>query len=199
MNVLIATGSRLLSEGLERLLSKRNNTNHKFNKTYASLNTSSSTWSRHEVILTDYSSLQRIPKECFNKSKVLVLDGGLETETIVTLYLTENISGIVPSGSNVDMLWKAINAVHRGEIWIDNKTIRNLLDKKISRKMRNIAQLTEREQAITKLVAEGYKNKEIATCLSISEQTVKSHLNRIFRKSNVSTRTELLAKIHAQS
>jgi DNA-binding NarL/FixJ family response regulator len=199
MNVLIATGNRLLSKGLMQLLTNHNGTKHKFHTTDASLNTSPSTWTSHDVILTDYSSISRIPKESFDKSKVLVLDAGLEKDTIVTLYLTENISGLIPADSDVSMLLKAIKAVQKGEIWIDNQTIKLLLDKKISRKTRQVAKLTEREHAITKLVAEGYRNKEIAAFLSISEQTVKSHLNRVFRKSNVSTRTELLAKIHAQA
>lgn len=199
MKVLIATGNRLLSTGLERLLTSHKGTTHKFHTTYSSQYASPGTWTGHDVILTDYAFLTRIPKESFDRSKILVLDAGLEKDTIVTLYLTENISGLIPVDSDVTMLLKAIKAVQKGEIWIDNQTIKHLLDKKISRKARQVAKLTEREHAIIKLVAEGYRNKEIAAFLSISEQTVKSHLNRIFRKSDVSTRTELLAKIHAQA
>lgn len=49
--------------------------------------------------------------------------------------------------------------------------------------------LTEREMEVLMLVAEGFSNKEIAKRLFLSEKTVKNHLNRIFKKINVTDRT----------
>lgn len=51
--------------------------------------------------------------------------------------------------------------------------------------------LTDREARIAHLVATGNKNKEIATKLFISEQTVKNHLHNIFDKTGVKGRLEL--------
>jgi DNA-binding CsgD family transcriptional regulator len=48
------------------------------------------------------------------------------------------------------------------------------------------------EKEIASLICQGYRNKEIAQRLNISEQTVKAHLNRIFRKFNVSNRSQLI-------
>ena len=48
--------------------------------------------------------------------------------------------------------------------------------------------LTRREQEITHDVGRGLRNKEIARRLNISEKTVKSHLNNIFRKLQVDNR-----------
>ena len=50
--------------------------------------------------------------------------------------------------------------------------------------------LTGREKEILARVTEGMSNKEIASVLHISERTVKNHLSNIFRKLNVSDRTQ---------
>lgn len=51
-------------------------------------------------------------------------------------------------------------------------------------------QLTPREMAALKLVADGKANKEIATALDISERTVKTHLAHLFEKLGATSRTE---------
>jgi two-component system NarL family response regulator len=51
-------------------------------------------------------------------------------------------------------------------------------------------QLTPRELAALRLLANGHSNKEIATALGISERTVKSHLAHLFEKLQVTSRTE---------
>ena len=50
--------------------------------------------------------------------------------------------------------------------------------------------LTEREKEILRLVCDGLTNAEIATCLQVSRETVKSELKRIFRKIGVGNRTQ---------
>jgi DNA-binding NarL/FixJ family response regulator len=52
-------------------------------------------------------------------------------------------------------------------------------------------QLTFREKQVVQLVAQGKANKEIAFDLLLTEGTIKEYLNRIFRKIEVSNRTEL--------
>src|SRR3954469_24289448 len=51
-------------------------------------------------------------------------------------------------------------------------------------------QLTPREMAALRLMADGKANKQIATALSISERTVKTHLGHLFEKLGVTSRTE---------
>jgi len=53
-------------------------------------------------------------------------------------------------------------------------------------------QLTEREQAVTRAVARGASNREIALSLLISERTVKAHLSSIFSKLGVRDRVQLV-------
>ena len=52
------------------------------------------------------------------------------------------------------------------------------------------AALTRREREILALVAEGHSNRELARMLWVTEQTVKFHLSNIYRKLDVSNRTE---------
>jgi DNA-binding NarL/FixJ family response regulator len=55
--------------------------------------------------------------------------------------------------------------------------------------------LTEREQIVVGHLSEGLTNKEIASRMAISEQTVKEHFRHIMQKTDTTTRTGLLMKI----
>ena len=64
-------------------------------------------------------------------------------------------------------------------------------------RVRGRSPLSQREREIVSLVAQGFKNKEMAEKMFISEQTVKNHLHNIFDKLGVSDRLELaLYAIH---
>jgi DNA-binding CsgD family transcriptional regulator len=54
--------------------------------------------------------------------------------------------------------------------------------------------LTETERRVVDLVAEGLTNPQIARRMFISAQTVKTHMKNVFRKLDVSTRSELAAQ-----
>ena len=57
--------------------------------------------------------------------------------------------------------------------------------------------LTPREVEVLRLVVAGYSNRAIAEQLVISEWTVKSHLTKNYRKLNVSSRTQAIARARA--
>jgi len=57
--------------------------------------------------------------------------------------------------------------------------------------------VTDREKEIIDYVCQGFTNKEIATRLTLSEHTIKAHLNRIFRKFNASSRSKLITLVMA--
>lgn len=54
----------------------------------------------------------------------------------------------------------------------------------------SVDSLSAREIEILQLLIKGHLNKEIAASLNISEKTVEYHLDKLYRKLNVSTRTE---------
>jgi DNA-binding NarL/FixJ family response regulator len=116
-------------------------------------------------------------------------------------------SGIVLKQTAPDLIVKSIRKVHSGEIWLDSHTTAAVM-RQFSTGMdgglpgheakgRERSPLSAREREIVALVAQGYKNKEMAEKMFISEQTVKNHLHNIFDKLGVSDRLELaLYAIH---
>ena len=117
-------------------------------------------------------------------------------------------SGILHKDASISMIEKSIQKVHQGEIWLDSNTTAAVFRSLASpseysgshsngKMPRERAQLSQREREIVQLVAQGYKNKEMAEKMFISEQTVKNHLHNIFDKLGVSDRLELaLYAIH---
>ena len=63
-----------------------------------------------------------------------------------------------------------------------------------SRRQTTRTTLSAREREVLDLIVDGKTNGEIAGLLSISQNTVKNHVARIFDKYNVNTRTELVSK-----
>lgn len=81
-------------------------------------------------------------------------------------------------------LRNAIRAVHRGEQYIPPN-----VGAKLAQRLNN-PELKERELEVLSLIAQGMSNATIASALSISENTVKTHVNRILSKLGVSDRTQ---------
>jgi two-component system, NarL family, nitrate/nitrite response regulator NarL len=108
--------------------------------------------------------------------------------------------GIVPKQTARDLLVKSIRRVYSGEIWLNNRLTAEVMKAFTSSSdigARREPMLSDREKEIVQLIAQGFRNKEIAEKLFISEQTVKNHLHNIFDKLGVSDRLELaLYAIH---
>ncbi len=119
-------------------------------------------------------------------------------------------SGILHKDVPTALIEKSVLKVYAGEIWLDSNTTAAVMRKfSTSAEMgasggiangktpRERAQLSQREREIIILIAQGYKNKEIAEKMFITEQTVKNHLHNVFDKLGVSDRLELaLYAIH---
>lgn len=130
---------------------------------------------------------------------ILVTEGENEHDIVRAVRL--GARGVVWKQSASSLLLKSIRKVHSGEIWLDNRMTSEVIDafKKSSDSgaRREKPLLSPREKEIVQLVAQGFRNREIAEKLFISEQTVKNHLHNIFDKLGVSDRLELaLYAIH---
>ncbi|HEV2476808.1 MAG TPA: response regulator transcription factor, partial [Candidatus Dormibacteraeota bacterium] len=87
-----------------------------------------------------------------------------------------------------DELVRAIRDAAEGRVHLSPEAATRLA--KDLRQSEGVESLTERETSVLRLVAEGLANKEIARRLSISEKTVKAHLNNVFAKLDVHSRTQ---------
>lgn len=92
----------------------------------------------------------------------------------------------------------AVLAVHRGEMWMARRALASVLDDLLTRLERNEhasaewqGVLSGRESQVANAVRQGLTNKEIARLLHISDATVKTHIENIFHKLNVTRRVQL--------
>jgi len=131
------------------------------------------------------------------KSQVIILTIHNEVEYLLKA-VEIGVNGYVLKDSEADVLVKAIRAVSSGESYIQPNMATELY-KKMNNKQDNeatqlinkqISRLTKREMEVLKLVTLGLLNKEIAHKLEISEKTVKNHVSNIFKKIEVSDRTQ---------
>ena len=126
-----------------------------------------------------------------SKTKVLILTVHNEVEYLLKA-VEIGVDGYVLKDSDYAELKKAIISVNEGENYIQPDLIPMLNAKMLSREndYDKIESLTKRELDVLKHLAVGMYNKEIATTLEISERTVKNHVSNIFKKINVSDRTQ---------
>ena len=132
--------------------------------------------------------------EAHSRTRVIVLSASVHRAEIPHM-LKLGVRGIVAKESAVDLLLKAIRAVHAGEYWVERDIVGDLLVALGRRESRRGAKrpfgLTPRELELVRLVATGLSNKDIARQCSLREDTVKHHMSNIFDKTGVSTRLEL--------
>ncbi len=88
-------------------------------------------------------------------------------------------------------LTESIRRVHRGEVWFDSRTTAALMNSLRQNGQTDRPPLTERQQEVVALVADGRSNSQIAEALFLSEQTVKNHLYQINDKLGLSGRVAL--------
>lgn len=146
-----------------------------------------------DIILLDYNALDKELLNKFPKNKLVLIDTALKKEQLISALAVFKLAGIIAVETDKNLFIKALRVINDGQVWIDNKLLKNFINNLNLNNNKNSNGLSEQEKKITKLVCEGLSNKEIAVNLSISEQTVKSHLNRIFKKLNVNNRAQLVS------
>src|SRR5262245_29879233 len=159
--------------------------------------------------LDGLGTLQRL-QQARNKTRVIVLTASDDKNEFVQA-MKLGTSGIVLKQTATELLINSIRKVHAGEIWLDSHTTAAVIRQFVAAeepisappppppmpRERERSPLSQREREIVALVAQGFKNKEMAEKMFISEQTVKNHLHNIFDKLGVSDRLELaLYAIH---
>ena len=118
-------------------------------------------------------------------ARVIVLTT-YDTDDEIQRALKAGAKAYVLKDISADDLIACIHAVLAGRTYIAPAAAAKLAEGVMR------VQLTPREMAALKLMADGKANKEIATALDISERTVKTHLGHLFEKLGVTSRTEAI-------
>jgi DNA-binding NarL/FixJ family response regulator len=133
-----------------------------------------------------------------NKLKILLIGESIlrfSTDQPLQELIMRGVVGILPANADSSLLKQAVKSVFTGELWVDRATLMKILASLKSPDRKSY--LAKREREIVLHICQGYRNKEIAEKLKISEQTVKSYCHRIYKKLGVSDRLQLV--IHAQN
>ncbi|MCI0786547.1 MAG: response regulator transcription factor, partial [Chloroflexi bacterium] len=133
-----------------------------------------------------------------SEAKFLVLTT-YDTDEYIFDAIEAGAKGYLLKDASREDLFQAISAVHRGESLVQPRVASRVLDRlaQLTRQAGQAAEpqlLSDRELEVLQLMASGAANKQIASDLTISESTVKTHVTNIFQKLDVNHRTEAVTK-----
>lgn len=120
--------------------------------------------------------------------KVVVLTSYADDARVV-MALKAGAIGYVRKEADPELLLASIRAAAHGQSLLD-PAVANALMNELTSGGRHNTNLTEREQAVLRQIALGQTNKEIATVLMITEETVKTHVGNILTKLQLAHRTQ---------
>ena len=189
MTILIDLGNELMAEALSQLL-VRAGYDHVVRRDWAP-----GPGLLPDVLLVDDTTLRHELLARYPEAKVLLIDTGIKPENLPALLLSYRIHGVLSPATEVHLLKKALRVVSEGQIWIDNESVKAVLcDSGAISQKGKISHITGRQEELIACISEGLSNKEIAQRFGLSEHTVKAHLNRIYRKLGVTSRSKLMAQ-----
>ena len=128
----------------------------------------------------------------------IVLSGEI-TKAHLLAAVQLGVRGIVRKDETTELLFEAMKCVMAGQHWLGHALVGELMElvrafgqASSGAAPRHPFGLTPREREVVALVADGHPNKEIARMFSVSEETIKHHLTRIFDKVGAANRLELV-------
>lgn len=151
-----------------------------------------------DIGLPDMTGIEatRVVKSQFPEIAIVALTIH-EDEEYFFRMLDAGASGYVPKRAAPEELLTAIRAAASGEVYLYPSLAKLLVRDYLSQERETANRstldgLTEREQEVLSLLAEGQNNAEIASALVISPKTVERHRENIMRKLNLHSRAELV-------
>ncbi len=159
-----------------------------------------------DPLLFDPGALLKVVHELKIKAprtRILLIFSEQEmSDTTLMQYMMQGVDGYIKRAEKLKHVIEAIRTVHAGSIWAERKLLQQLvryspllgpdLDSKLSKLE---SPLTKREREIVTFLFHGLSNRSISCTLNISEKTVKSHLQNIFKKMKVSSRTQVISSL----
>jgi DNA-binding NarL/FixJ family response regulator len=134
--------------------------------------------------LTGLEVMQTI-KERYSGVRVILLTAS-RSEAVVSEALAKGVQAVVMKQDASDELLQAIRHIDKQDAYL-SKSVAALAERHD-----NLASLTQREKQVLRMVAQGYRNREIAESLHISLKTVDTHRTNLMRKLNLHSLVELV-------
>lgn len=131
-------------------------------------------------------------KERWPGVDVIAMTSFIEDEKVFGA-MRAGAGGYVLKDADPDEVVKAIRSAAAGEVHLDPRVARRLMEELNPRKPKHATPqetLSEREIEVLKLVARGYSNQGIAEQLIISPKTAKTHVSNILSKLGLASRTQ---------
>jgi DNA-binding NarL/FixJ family response regulator len=208
INVFLLAGNRLFREALTRILTSKNDLTVVgyaacVPEAFVEIERTAC-----DVVLIDpvngepcdISFLQRVAQAAPNAKTVLI--DMVEDEATFLRAVRAGVTGYVLQHASALDVVATIRAVHQGEAVCPPRLCLSLF-KYVAKngndleafRSKSSAGLTRREQELVPLIAKGLTNKEIASKLNLSEQTVKNHIHRILQRMGASDRLAVVEKV----
>ena len=207
LRVLVADSNRMQSQLLVNALRRRREFDVLFTELDIDIVLSAIESARVDVVILDLdhprdsppamAMVRRLHMAHPDIPQILLLDH-CEREVVVSAFRSGARGIFCFSDYPFRLLCKCIRCVHRGEIWANTAQLQQLIQE-ITQvpslrtvNSKGLKLLTPREEQVVALVADGLSNRETARELSLSENTIKKYLFRIFDKLGISSRVELV-------
>ncbi len=152
-----------------------------------------------DLVMPELDGIAATPQiiACSPRSRVLILTSFGEEDKVFPA-IRAGAHGYLLKDIPPNDLVLAVRAAHAGKVQLHPEVARKLMSA-VAAKAEPLASraatdaegsLTEREQEVLRLIADGLSNREIAEKLVISEKTVKTHVSNILGKLGLADRTQ---------
>ncbi len=212
VSVFIAAENRLLREALTRIFNKRTDIRVAGAAPPSPSSVREIAAAKPDILLVhppgpaspDCDYVREL-REAFPRLK-MALFGMEESEEIFIAAVRAGVIGYVLKDASAGDVVAAVRSVAQGEAYCPAplclalfRCVARRSAPTLSFRLRLQLGLTRREQQLIPLIAEGLTNKEIASRLNLSEQTVKNHVHRMLQKSGASGRLEMVERCQDNS
>jgi two-component system, NarL family, nitrate/nitrite response regulator NarL len=155
-----------------------------------------------DLMMPGKSGLEALSElEAYRENMRTILLAGMIDKPRLLTAVQLGVRGLVLKDSTTELLFEAIVSVMGGRHWLGHTLVSDLVElvrtysqRVGSSRSKPRISLTPREREVLALVVEGCTNKEIAAKFTVSEETIKHHLTRMFDKVGASNRLELAMK-----